>query len=187
MESQEHKCARWIVSFRYLRVIALILLACRYAPFASAQDICGTVFDVGDKVTATPHHLYVTSTAPPNGGTRTSEAIFVDGAIYSQTGGKWRKSATTVQQTQKQEQENRKNVKNASCRHVRDEIPNGEPAGVFSAHLETDYTKSDSLIWISKNKGLVLRQEDDLDIGGDKSHVSVRYEYSNVSAPNVSP
>jgi hypothetical protein len=84
------------------------------------------------------------------------------------------------------EQENRKNVKNASCRHVRDEIVNGEPAGVFSAHAETDDIKSDSLIWISKNKGLVLRQEEDLDAGGDKSHVSARYEYSNVSAPNVS-
>ena len=84
------------------------------------------------------------------------------------------------------EQENRKNVKNASCRHVRDEIVNGEPAGVFSAQTETDDIKSDSLIWISKNKGLVLRQEEDLDAGGDKSHVSARYEYSNVSAPNVS-
>ena len=141
------------------------------------------------QATKSRQHLItsMTSTAPPNGGTRTSEAIFVDGAHPRPSWRQVAKEPTTVQQTQKQEQENRKNVKNASCRHVRDEIVNGEPAGVFSAHAETDYTNSDSLIWISKNKGLVLRQEEDLDTRGDKSHVSARYEYSNVSAPNVSP
>jgi hypothetical protein len=74
-----------------------------------------------------------------------------------------------------------------SCRLLRNEVVSGEPAEVYSVHAETEDLKSDSLVWISKSKRPILRQEQDLDTGlGDKSHISTRYEYTNVSAPNIS-
>ena len=51
----------------------------------------------------------------------------------------------TVHDRQQQEQENIKNAKNTSCRHVSDEVVNGESTEVYGAHLETDDLKSDSL------------------------------------------
>jgi hypothetical protein len=161
---------------------------CGIAPLASAQNDCKIVLDAGEKLTATPHHGYSTMTIPSAGGEPTDrEDIYLNGVIYLRSGGKWIKSPLTVQQMQKQEQENRQNTKNSSCRHLRDEAIKGEAAGLYSAHFETDVTKSDSQVWISKSTGLILRQEGDFYSGDDKSHISVRYEYANVSAPNVSP
>jgi hypothetical protein len=84
-------------------------------------------------------------------------------------------------------QRNRKNAKNLSCHFVRDEAVNGEGAALYSTHEESEHGKSDNQIWVSKSKGLILRQETDLDTGGvnGKSHSSFRYEYSNVQAPKL--
>jgi hypothetical protein len=171
-----------------LLAVAVILasFAAGSAPLARAQDQCKVVFDAGEKLTATPHHGYMTRTAA-GGSSETNEDISVDGAIYVQIHGKWRKSPLTVKQRQEQEQENRKDAKNTSCHYLRDEAVNGEAASVYSAHAETEGLKSDSLVWISKRKGLVLRQEEDLDMDGDKSHVSAHYQYDKVTAPSVSP
>jgi hypothetical protein len=64
---------------------------------------------------------------------------------------------------------------------------NGESAAVYSAHSESEHGKNDNQIWVSKGKGLILRQETDLDTGGanGKSHLAVRYQYGNVQAPKL--
>ena len=72
---------------------------------------------------------------------------------------------------------------------MRDESLHGESAAVFSAHQKNGDFTTDAQIWISKSKGLVLREEEDMDVGGGasgKSHLSIRYEYSNVQAPLIS-
>jgi len=155
---------------------------------ARAQNECKVLFDAADKLTATPHHGYQTSTVQAKGAKQeTGEDIFVGGAIYVLIHGKWRKSPTTVEQRKNMERENRQNARNVSCRYLRDEAVNGEAAKVFQAHSETPELKADSVVWIAKGTGLILRQEEDVDSGeGDRSHVSVRYEYRNVSAPVIS-
>jgi hypothetical protein len=63
---------------------------------------------------------------------------------------------------------------------------NGEAAALYMAHSENDDVKSDAQTWISKSKGLPLRTEEDIDTGGgDKRHMSIRYEYGNIQAPAV--
>jgi hypothetical protein len=64
---------------------------------------------------------------------------------------------------------------------------NGESAALYSTHEESTHGKTDSQNWVSKSKGLILRQEIDIDTGGatGKSHISSRYEYSNVQAPKL--
>jgi hypothetical protein len=91
----------------------------------------------------------------------------------------------STEQMKEMEQRNRKNDENASCHYVRDESVHGESAAIYSTHSESEHGKSDNQIWASKDRGLILRQETDLDTGrtNGKSHLSVRYEYGNVQAP----
>ena len=70
---------------------------------------------------------------------------------------------------------------------MREESLNGEPAAVYKVHSETEAAKTDGQVWISKSKGLPLRQELDMDVGGSagKSHREMRYDYANVKPPQM--
>jgi len=87
-------------------------------------------------------------------------------------------------QVVKQEQENRQHS-NFTCLYVRTNWSMVKTAGLYSTHAETADQKSDGQIWISKTRGLPLRQEMDIDTGGKarKNHNSMRYEYGNVQPP----
>ena len=144
----------------------------------AAQGDCQLVFDAMGKVFDTPSHLYVTmnmgGTTQPGG-----EMIYVAGASYLKSGGKWSPSAMSMQESKELVQKNQQTNK-TTCRYLKDEPVNGEMAAVYSVHEETPRSKSDSQIWISKAKGLLLRSEQDL---GAKMHISTRYEYGNVKPP----
>jgi hypothetical protein len=174
--------------FRYVAALGLFLLLCGMPRVARAQSECKAAFEASDKLVTTPHHGFSTRTPASKGDKpETSEDILVGGVYYIQYRGKWVKSPMTAEDRKKQGEENRKNAKNTSCRHVRDELVNGEAAAVYQVHSETDDAKVDLQTWISKSKGLILRQEEDLDVEGDKMHIVTRFEYSNVTAPKVSP
>ena len=73
----------------------------------------------------------------------------------------------------------------ATCKYLRDEPVSGQMAAVYSAHDVTPQGAVDSQMWISKAKGLPLRQDMDIDVGGaaGKSHTSSRFEYGDVKPP----
>ncbi len=160
-------------------LLTFLLLLAGMMPLAAQPD-CKPVFDALDKVVKTPTHMYTTSNV--DGRSQTTEAIYADDAIYTKATGDWTKSKNTSQQVARQQQEDRPKRKYA-CSYVKDEEVDSEPAAVYSVHWEGGGQKSDGQIWISKARGLPLRNEVDLD-KGDKSHFSVRYEYKNVQAPN---
>jgi hypothetical protein len=151
----------------------------------AAQDNCQPLYDAMNKVITTPTHIYTTTNTAPNSGgkPRTIETIYAAGSTYVNFNGKWTRGPTP-QQVVKQEDENRRNSK-ASCRYLHNESINGETAAVYSTQTETSDQKSDGQMWISKTRGLPLRQELDVDTGdkSGKSHHSVRYEYKNVQPP----
>jgi hypothetical protein len=143
---------------------------------------CQPVLDANHKTLDTPHHLY--SEMVTNGKKTTDEMITVNGERYLLMNGKWIKSRMTVAATKAQEEENIKNAKVLSCKRSGDDSVSGEAATVFTEHTETEDTKSDGKIWVSKSRGIILKEEIDLDTGeGDKEHVAMRYEYGNVKAP----
>jgi hypothetical protein len=156
------------------------------APRLAAEDNCQPTYDAMSKVMTTPTHIYVTMTAVPNNGDKpiTAETIYAAGSAYVKVNGKWTRGGMTLQEVMKKEEENRKNSK-TTCRYLKDESVNGETAAVYNTHSETGDIKSDGQIWISKSKGLPLRQEFDIDSGGPggKNHQSVRYEYTNIQPP----
>jgi outer membrane lipoprotein-sorting protein len=161
---------------------AFIVLLCLTVPQAHAQNDCKLLFDADDKMLSTDHHAYVTTP----GGKETHEMVMVGGVSYIQFDGAWRKSPMTAAQMREQKIQNRKNAKNLSCHFVREELVDGESARVYSSHSEDEDTKSDATIWISKSKGVTLKiEQDSVSTGSSKTHQSVRYTYTNITAPPV--
>jgi hypothetical protein len=152
----------------------------------AADSDCQPEFEALSKLATTPTHSYTTQTAASRAGGKpvNSEAIYAGGVIYFKVNGKWIRSTLTPQQELQQVRENQKNSK-ATCRYLREELVNGEVASVYSTHGENEDAKSDARIWISKSRGLLLRQEVELNVGGTlgKSSSSTRYEYGNVEPP----
>lgn len=151
-----------------------------------AQDTCQPLYDAMLKVIDTPTHIYTTTGNASNSGGKPHmiEVIYTAGTVYTSVGGKWIRSKMTPRQVVKMEHENRRNSK-MSCRYLKDESVNGETSAVYSTHTETDGQKDDGQAWISKTRGLPLRQEMDIDMQGmaNKQHYSMRYEYTNVKPP----
>jgi hypothetical protein len=146
---------------------------------------CKAVLDASEKLFSIPYHSYTTITM--NGKPTPGETISVGGVIYVMYNGKWSSGMMTLEEMKQQNEINKKKLHNVSCKYVRDESVNGESAAVYSTHEETEHGKNDNQMWISKSKGLILKQETDIDIGNGRpiSHFSGRYEYTNVQAPAV--
>jgi hypothetical protein len=151
------------------------------------DSACQAVLDASEKLYTTPFHMYSTQAGAlvGNGKPMKSEMISSGGTDYVLYNGKWTTSSAAERKALGQR--NRNNVKNMSCHYVREESVNGKSAALYSTHEESTHGKTDSQNWVSKSKGLILRQEIDIDTGGasGKSHMSSRYEYSNVQAPKL--
>ena len=171
--------------FRNAFFICMVLVPASTAShYAMAADSCQPVFDAWTKVVTTPSHSYTTHTAAAaHGGT---ETIYVDGKIYIRASGRWMQSPATIAEVLEQEKEKEKNGK-STCNFVRNDFVGVEPAMVYSMHRETEGSKEDDQMWISKLTGRPLRDEQDVDMGRNagKDHRSVRFEYSNVQPPQL--
>jgi hypothetical protein len=181
---------RWLCS---IVVLTFGIALMGVMPIA-AQSGCQPLDDAMNKVMTVPTHIYTVMSSVPSNGAKPrtdeasrSETIYVSGSVYAKVGGHWSRGDWTPQQIMKQEQENRQHSKYI-CRYLRDESVNGETAAVYATHSEgsdTGHTTSDGQVWISKSRGLPLRDEVDIDSGGPagKNHYSGRYEYTNVQPP----
>ncbi len=149
---------------------------------------CQPLYEASRKGNLIPYHMYSTTVAgyhhnqPEN-----SEMISTGGAngvIYLMVRGKWTRSRLTPGDLVKDKDEGASTAKN-TCRYLRDEAVNGEATSVYSSHVDNEAGKVDSTIWISKSKGLPLREDIDMDVGGSmgKSHKSIHFDYVNVHPP----
>ncbi|HEX3556266.1 MAG TPA: hypothetical protein VIA62_23860 [Thermoanaerobaculia bacterium] len=166
-------------------VIAILIAAAAGQPARAADPLCKLVLDAMAKQTATPSHLYATEVMALRGGKpKATESIYAGGAIYIQVRGQWKRSPMSIQDMQKQREENVRNAKSMTCRYLRDEAVNGEAAAVYHSQAETEDGKSESTLWLSKRSGLPLRSESDVDVGGgEKRHLTIRYDYGGVRPP----
>lgn len=168
-----------------IRLVAAIALFAGSA--LSADPSCKVVADATTKYLTIPTHIYSTETAIYTGGKpRNSETIYLIDKTYVQINGRWRVSPATPKMMLANLQEARADANSNShsiCQMVRDEVINGEAATLYSSHTETQDTKTDSQIWISKSRGLPLKMEQTAGTGAGKNHRVSRYEYANVQAP----
>jgi hypothetical protein len=172
-------------------LLAALALAATPAP-GKAQAIpavCKPLLDAERKGIMTPHHSYSTQSSALQGvKPTTGEIISVGGVNYLLHNGQWRRSPMTPQQTLAQLEENIASAKRISCQHVGDESVAGTPAAVYTSHNESEAIKADARVWVAKGAGVVLRTEEDMDIGdGITRHISIRYDYANIHAPEVTP
>lgn len=160
----------------------LSLLMIGQAATAHAASSCQPVFEAMAKIVVTPSHSYTTRT----GGSITadSETIYVDGKAYMRARGRWMLSPATPQEVLDELKENQEQGKH-TCQILRSELIGAEPVTVYSIRSETEIFKEDSQMWISKTTGRVLKEEQDVDMGGKigKEHRSARFEYKDVRAP----
>ncbi len=173
--------------FRYFAAMAALLAA---SSVRAADAACKFLGEANAKIYGLPTHMYQSETAVYTGGkTRTNELIYFNNKTYIQVGGKWTVSPATPQKMAEAQADAQKeaqaNEAGMTCKILRDEPVNGEAATVYSAHNKTPDATTGSTIWISKSKGVPLKLEMDMDVGGaqGKSHRSIRYEYTNVQAP----
>ena len=157
----------------FLLPIAALLAA---AFPVSAASACDAVVAASIKVLQVPAHLYTTETGARN---RSSEVIYFNGVTYLKVEGQWRKSAFARKTVAEQKKESEEKI--GTCAVVRDEAIGGEPATLYKVRNKSE-DAADVQMWISKIRGLVLKQSYDLGPG----RTEIRYEYSNVTAPTVS-
>jgi len=170
----------------FRRCLPVIAAAITATPAFSADAVCQLIAQANAKIYAVSTHIFSTETAAYSGGkTRSNELIYLNNKSYLQINGKWRLSRSTPAQMAALQKEAQNDNAGMTCKMVRDEAVNGEAATLYAAHKQTPDVKEDSQIWISKSKGMPIKLEMDLDVGGaaGKSHRSMRYEYTNVQAP----
>jgi hypothetical protein len=144
---------------------------------AAAEDACKLVLDASIRVFDTPTHAYVTMKV--NGTSHDAETINVGGLIYAKSNGQWN-AGTPAKELKEMAEKNRQKNK-TTCTYVKDELLNGQMASVYTVHEVSPRSASDSKVWMSKAKGVLLRS--DIDMDGGKTHLSTRYEYGNVKPP----
>ena len=169
-----------------LSFLAITALLCAALPLRAAS-VCDSVIAATMKVLQVPSHLYMTQTADGNGGkSKNAETIYLNNVTYVKVDRDWRKSPVSIKDLADMKKQSDQKV--GSCSAVRDEGVGGEPATLYKVHSQTPEDTVDTQIWVSKLRGLPLKQIDDIDVGGGprgKSHTEVRYEYTNVAAPAV--
>ena len=159
-----------------------VLLSAALALPAKAASGCDAAIAAELKLYQVPAHLYMTEAAD-GGKTRNAETIYLNGVTFVMLNGRWRKSAISPNDLAKGKEESKE--KAGTCSIVRDEAVSGEPATLYKVHNQTPDETVDTQIWISKSRGLALKQINDINVGGSKSHTEIRYEYNNVTAPAV--
>ena len=151
-----------------------------------AASTCDAALAANLKVYQVPAHLYMTESGGPNlGKIRNAETVYLNGTMYVMVNGRWRKSQISPKDLADAKKDTDQKV--GPCTVVRDETVNGEAATLYKIHSQSTDATVDTELWISKSKGLPLKQVNDINVGGafGKSHNEIRYEYSNVTAPAV--
>jgi hypothetical protein len=141
---------------------------------------CKPVSDAAIKSVTTSHHLYMTMP----GKDRVSESIVVNGKSYIQDQGRWQSSPVSLADMLKQEKQNIEQATAYTCQASKDDMVGGLATTVYRVHTENESSKADAEVWVAKSTGLVMRTEEDIDVGvGAKMHYSIKYDYANVKAP----
>jgi hypothetical protein len=165
-----------------LTVCALTLTAATWlvaVPAAAQTPACQPIFDGMAKQMVTPNHSYVTMSGS---STMATESITTGGVMYIQVNGKWIRSSMSPSDMQQLQEQNKKKT-TTSCERLPDEAVSGAAATVFHVHNKGEASTSDGKVWLAKATGLPMRGEEDVLSGQTKTHISTRYEYTNVQPP----
>jgi len=163
---------------------SLILLLCTFNLSCSSNP-CSPVFSAAAKLKSTNFHSFG-SAEEPDGSEITTENILINGTAYTTDHGNW-----IVNDSHDEGIDGVlsrfKTSANISCRLENTEVIDGENTDHYVTEGKWREINVHGQYWVSKNTGLLLRAKFKSDAGhGVKSGVSIRYEYTNITAPIVS-
>ena len=165
---------------------AVLAAAFVSTPARAAPDpVCKPVFDALTKAAATPNHQFMTETRADKAAPESSEVIATTNMMYVKIAATWQGRPYNPQQQATEMREAFKTA-NLTCQHLRDETVAGDPVAVYNTRDKQEGGNIvDSQVWVSKARGLPVKQTIDMDVGGKggKSHTEVRVDYANVQAP----
>lgn len=158
--------------------VCLLMSASSLRAQGDCKAIEKVVLDASTKLYGTPAHVYVTSTI--SGKSFATEMIYAGGTVYIKINDKWMPFGT-IKDFEKAQEDAKKNAVDtkATCHYVKDEPVNGEMAALYNTHSETPKGVIDLQIWISKSKGLPLRENTSTGV----TVISARYEYGDIKPP----
>jgi hypothetical protein len=166
-------------------VTALFATALSAAPAFAQATIpaeCEALLAAGEKQFTVPSHAVMTMTGM-GPAPRTTEVVNMDGTTYLKAMDRWIKSPMSSTDMARQARAKMADGK-TTCTHQPDESVDGVAARVYSSHTDTEHGGTDTHVWVAKSTGLPLKSEVEMTMsGGKKSHVSVKYDYENVKAP----
>jgi hypothetical protein len=173
-----HRLLLTIVSLGGLGFVASRL------PAAGIDDpTCKIVVDAAAKMEEVPNHQYMTMTRQGAGGKTTEgESIHIGDTSYVKTKGTWHISPLSPKALAEQRKENIRDSKVFTCKYDRDDQVDGEAAAIYKTHQESDAIKADAKIWISKKRGLVLKEI--VTQPEENQSITIRVDYSNVQKPD---
>ena len=119
-------------------------------------------------------------------GSSTSHGITVDGAVYLQVGGAWRKSPWTAQSVIAQSRENLKDATSYTCKALPDSVVDGAPVTNYLARTVSDDATVDTTVAIAKATGLVVsvdNRQAGASAAGTPEDIVTRYTYGKIKAP----
>ncbi|MEO8951926.1 MAG: hypothetical protein ABI362_07935 [Chthoniobacterales bacterium] len=167
----------------HLFVCGSVALTAMTLRAASPDDpSCKAVLDATAKMEHTDNHQRITI-GQKGQETEEGESIQVGNTSYIKIDNEWHTSPLSPKDSTAQRQENIRNTKVFTCQYERDETVNGEPAAVYKTHQESDEVKADAELWVSKSRGLVLKEV--VKHPDDQQSITVLVDYANVQKPAV--
>lgn len=167
------------IAFSFLVIAGLAAPAWAQATLPAE---CQPVLSAGEKQFTVPSHSVMMTTGLGPTPVQ-SETINANGVMYVKVKDRWMKSPLTPEQLIKQAKDQMSKARSYVCKQLPDEPVNGITASVYSSHVESATGSTDTQVWVGKTTGLPVKSEIDMHLSGRKSHISVRYDYQNVKAP----
>ncbi len=165
-------------------LFAICLVAAPAYAQATMPAECQPMLAAGEKQFTVPSHAAMTTTGM-GPAAMNSEVINIGGVTYVKVMDRWMKSPMSSEQMVKQARDKMTSGK-TSCKQMPDDSVGGVGASVYTSHTDTEHGATDTQVWVAKSTGLPLKSEIDMTMsGGKKSHVSVKYDYDGVKAPDV--
>lgn len=158
---------------------ALAVLALCTLPAARGAELsanCKPVFAAMEKSILANHETTTTR------GAEILHGVTVDGAVYLQVRGAWRKSPISAQDNIAMSRENLKDANEYSCKALPDSVVDGTPVANYAAHTVNDGAVIDTRVAVAKGSGLAVSVENRLS-GDTAGAVVTKYSYGNVKAP----
>ncbi|HEX4505225.1 MAG TPA: hypothetical protein VH722_05800 [Alphaproteobacteria bacterium] len=144
---------------------------------AAPADPCDAIFNAMVAQVKVPFAVQATQ-APNNGPAQTMENRFVGGKSYFFVQGQWRSEPVTPDQMIADLTEEKQSAKQ-TCAVAGDEAVGGQPAMVYTAHIENQGEVSDNKLWVSKATGLPVKSEARMREGT----ITQIFHYDGVTAP----